>query len=135
MCVFGYELPLLFNRLRSVPVDKIRLGGIFMKNLARFAAPLLLAGGLAVAVGPALADACKPSKWGKDDQIGAANHVTPKQVLMATKLVKKGESHALGIIVDPKMPAFPPRSTSLQVVTPGQHNGRDMTQDFGWPIV
>lgn len=91
-------------------------------------------GGFAVAAGPALAEACKPSKWGKDDQIGAANHVTPKQVLMATKLVKKGESHALGIIVDPKMPAFPPRSTSLQVVTPGQHNGRDMTQDFGLPI-
>jgi kynurenine formamidase len=55
--------------------------------------------------------------------------------LMAAKLVKKGESHPLGIVVDPKMPAFPPRTTSLQVVTPGQHNGRDMTQDFGWPIV
>ena len=86
-----------------------------------------------MAAGPALAEACKPSKWGKDDQIGAANHVTPKQVLMAMKLMKKGESHALGIIVDPKMPAFPPRSTSLQVVTPGQHNGRDMTQDLACP--
>ena len=54
---------------------------------------------------------CKISKWGKDDEIGAANYVTPEQVLMATKLVKKGKSHPLGIVVDPKMPAFPPRST------------------------
>ncbi|MBT3788103.1 MAG: cyclase family protein [Alphaproteobacteria bacterium] len=77
---------------------------------------------------------CKISKWGKDDEIGAANYVTPEQVLMATKLVKKGKSHPLGIVVDPKMPAFPPRSTSLQIVTPGQHNGRNMAQDFGWDI-
>jgi kynurenine formamidase len=135
MRAFGYDLPLLYNGQRSATVGNIQSGGIFMKKLAGFAAPLLLAGGLAIVAGPALAEACKPSKWGKDDQIGAANHVTPKQVLMAAKLVKKGESHPLGIVVDPKMPAFPPRTTSLQVVTPGQHNGRDMTQDFGWPIV
>ncbi|MDX1376709.1 MAG: cyclase family protein [Burkholderiales bacterium] len=84
---------------------------------------------------PALAAECKPSKWGKDDEIGAANYVTPERVLAATKLVKKGMSHPLGIVVDPKMPAFPPRSTSLQVVAPGQHNGRDLTKDFGWPVV
>jgi kynurenine formamidase len=33
------------------------------------------------------------------------------------------------------MPAFPPRSVSLQIVSPGQHNGRDLTKDFGWPAV
>jgi hypothetical protein len=79
-----------------------------MKNLLKFMAPLLLVGSFAAVAGPTLAEACKPSKWGKDDQIGAANHVTPKQVLMAVKLVKKGESHPLGTVVDPKMPAFPP---------------------------
>lgn len=85
------------------------------------------------AVATAAAADCKPSKWGKDDQIGAANLVTPARVLAATKLVKKGMSHPLGIVVEPGMPAFPPRSVSLQVVAPGQHNGRDLTQDFGWP--
>ena len=40
----------------------------------------------------AIAQECKPSKWGAKDEIGAANYVTPKQVLMAAKLVKKGES-------------------------------------------
>ncbi len=81
----------------------------------------------------ALAQECKPSKWGADDEIGAANYVSPERTLAAAKLIKKGISHPLGIVVDPKMPAFPPRSTSLQVVAPGQHNGRTMEGDFGWP--
>jgi hypothetical protein len=33
------------------------------------------------------------------------------------------------------MPAFMPRSTSLQVVLPGQHNGRVLAQDFGGLVV
>jgi kynurenine formamidase len=78
--------------------------------------------------------ACEPSKWGKDDQIGAANYVTPEQVMMATKLVKKGETHPLGIVVYAGMPAFGTRTTSMQVVAPGQHNGRSMAGDFGWDI-
>jgi len=47
------------------------------------AALLLLFGSQAV-----LAQDCKPSKWGKDDEIGAANLVTSARVLQATKLVK-----------------------------------------------
>ena len=53
---------------------------------------------------------------------------------MATKLVKKGESHPLGIVVDPNMPAFPPRGMMLQIVQPGQQSGRFRTE-FGWNIV
>ncbi|MDJ0614170.1 MAG: cyclase family protein [Rhizobiaceae bacterium] len=83
--------------------------------------------------GVAHAEECQHSKWGKDDELGAANYVSPERTLAATKLVKKGESHPLGIVVNPGMPAFPPRSLSLQVVAPGQNNGRDTTQDFGWP--
>jgi kynurenine formamidase len=77
---------------------------------------------------------CTPSKWGPDDEIGAANLVTPERTLQAVKLVKKGVTHPLGIVVDPGMPAFPPRSMSLQVVSPGQHNGRSLEGDFGWNI-
>lgn len=105
-----------------------------MKNLSRLV--VAAAGSIAVALSNgALAQECEPSKWGPDDEIGAANYVTPERVLAATKLVKEGESHPLGIVVDPNMPAFPPRSTSLQIVQPGQHNGRDLSQDFGWPLV
>lgn len=84
--------------------------------------------------GALAADECKPSKFGKDDQIGAANYVTPAQVLAATKLVKMGKTHPLGIVVDPNMPAFPPRKMMLQVVQPNQHFGASLKGGFGWEI-
>jgi len=43
-------------------------------------------------------------------------------------------SHGLGIVIEPGMPAFPPRYTELQVVQPNQHFGRDTTEDFGYDI-
>ena len=37
-----------------------------------------LAGGIAMVLSaPVLAADCKPSKWGKDDQVGNANYITP----------------------------------------------------------
>ncbi|WP_416898119.1 MAG: cyclase family protein [Minwuia sp.] len=91
--------------------------------------------GLALAASPALAQDCQPSKYGADDEIGAANLVTPERVMAATKLVKKGMTHPLGIVVDPNMPAFPPRGMMLQIVSPGQQNGRTLGQDFGWDSI
>ena len=79
-----------------------------------------------------LAAPCQPSKWGPQDEIGAANYVSPEQVLMAVQLVKQGQTHPLGIVVDPGMPAFPPRSMSLLIVQPGQHDGRSIQPEFGW---
>nr|VFJ51221.1 MAG: Putative cyclase [Candidatus Kentron sp. FW] len=98
---------------------------------------ILLIGAFSMVIGAgAFATNCEYSKWGKDDEIGAANYVTPKLVLAATKLVKKGESHPLGIVVEPGItPAFPPRSISLQIVQPGQQYNNDLTEKFGWPIV
>jgi kynurenine formamidase len=104
-----------------------------MKHLTRTI--LGAAAVLAMTAGAALAQDCKPSKWGADDEIGAANYVTPARVLAATKLVKKGQSHPLGSVIGASTPAFPPRGLMLQVVTPGQHNGRELAQDFGWPVV
>jgi kynurenine formamidase len=80
------------------------------------------------------AEDCQPSRWGPEDQIGAANYVSPEQVLMAAKLIKKGQSHPLGIVIDPAMPSYPPRSMSLQIVQPGQHNGRSLIDEFGWDV-
>ncbi len=77
---------------------------------------------------------CKPSKWGPDDEIGAANYVSPERTLAATKLVKKGMSHPLGIVVDPDMPSFAPRSMKLQVITPNQIQGGDNSKSFGYDM-
>ncbi len=73
---------------------------------------------------PALAENCKPSRWGPGDQIGNANLVTPKSVLAAASLIKTGKTYPLGIVIDSKTPAFPPRTLNLQVVQPGQQFGR-----------
>ena len=83
--------------------------------------------------GVAMAE-CQPSKWGKDDEIGSANLVTPEQVMAATKLVKKGMTQPLGITIDSKTPAFAPRGLSLEIVQPGQQGGQTL-DGFGYHAV
>jgi kynurenine formamidase len=39
-------------------------------------------------------------RWGRDDQIGTLNHVTPEDVVAAAGLIKRGQSFALGIPLD-----------------------------------
>lgn len=85
--------------------------------------------------GVGFAQDCEPSRWGVDDELGAANHMSPESVLAALGLVKRGEVHPLGIVIDPNMPAFPPRKMMLQVIQPNQHYGRSLVADYGWPIV
>lgn len=60
------------------------------------------------------------SKWGPNDEIGAANYMTPELVLKAASLVKTGKTYALGIPVDSKTPAYPPRTFKMTIVQPGQ---------------
>lgn len=99
----------------------------------RILTPALVVGSMC-ASSLAYAEDCKPSKWGADDEIGAANYVSPERTMAAAKLIKKGISHPLGIVVDPKMPAFPPRSTSLQVIAPNQIQGGDNSKAFGYDM-
>ena len=106
-----------------------------MKILSRAAACLLCVFAVLVASAAVGAEQCQPSRWGAQDEIGAANYVSPEQVLMAVQLVKKGESHPLGIVIDQNTPAFPPRYLQLQVVQPGQQNGRSLAPQFGWDMV
>ena len=80
----------------------------------------------------AVAESCQPSPWGADDQIGAANRLTPAGVLAAAQLIKQGETHPLGIVIEPGMPAFPPRYTQLQVVQPSQQFGKNGASVVGW---
>ena len=98
----------------------------FIINLARTSLSLALI----VATFAASADECVPSPWGADDQIGAANRVTPERTVAAAELVKKGISHPLGIVIEPGMPAYPPRYTELQVVQPNQQFNADL--GVGW---
>ena len=116
-------------------INNILWGVNKVENLTRIAVAAALASSIAFVGSAALAAGCKHSKWGKGDEIGAANHVNPQQVKAAASLVKKGESHGLGIEIFPGMPAFPPRYTQLQVVQPGQQWGNDLAKAFGWPIV
>lgn len=103
-----------------------------MTDSQRFAALITALAGLAGA--QAAAQDCEPSRWGADDQIGAANLISMESVLAATALVRQGNVHPLGIVIDPNMPAFPPRSMMLQVVQPGQHHGRSLDGEYGWPM-
>jgi kynurenine formamidase len=65
---------------------------------------------------------CK-SKWGPNDEKGAANHLTPQLALEAAKLVKTGKVYQLGVETSSKTPAYPPRTFNLTIVQPGQTAG------------
>ena len=53
---------------------------------------------------PPAPDGRCPSKWGADDQRGAANHVTPANVLRAVRLIRTGEIVELGRVLSADMP-------------------------------
>jgi len=76
------------------------------------------------ALGLALAaqaqEAPKTGKWGAQDEIGAANYLTPELALKAAQLVKTGKVYSLGITVSTTTPAFPPRTCAIYIVQPGQ---------------
>ena len=72
-------------------------------------------------VGTASAQDWTKSKWGPNDEIGAANYMTPELVVKAAGLVKTGKTYALGIPVDyARRPAYPPRAFKITIVQPGQ---------------
>lgn len=96
-----------------------------MRKIAVMLASAL--GVAALAAGSAVAqegmpDWCK-SKWGPDDEIGAANMITPESVAAAAKLVTTGKTYALGVETNSKTPAFGPRSWALAITQPGQVGG------------
>jgi kynurenine formamidase len=68
-------------------------------------------------------ESCHKSKWGPNDQVGALNNITAADVQNAAKLVKRGKAIRMGIETNSKTPAFPPRTFSVTVLTPGQEYG------------
>lgn len=63
------------------------------------------------------------SRWGPEDQIGAANYLSAEGARAAASLVKTGKTYALGIETGPDTPAFPPRFFKVTVLQPGQAGG------------
>ena len=47
-----------------------------------------------------------PSRWGADDQRGAANRITPAKVLEAKNLIVRGQTYQLGRVYESAMPLF-----------------------------
>jgi kynurenine formamidase len=73
---------------------------------------------------PAMSQDWFPSRYGANDEIGAANLLTPTLTLEAVKLVKTGKTYPLGVEVNKDLPAFRHRSFKLYNTQPGQQAGR-----------
>ncbi|MGE0483951.1 MAG: cyclase family protein [Gammaproteobacteria bacterium] len=65
------------------------------------------------------ADDWYPSRWGKDDTLGAVNLISDESVAAAAKLVKSGKRYALGMEVSRDTPAFGSRTVETFVVSNG----------------
>jgi kynurenine formamidase len=80
------------------------------------------AGGVGVvtfALGTALVlgqtDRWYPSRWGADDQRGAANRITPAKVVESARLVTQGTIYQLGRVYEAGIPMFGSRHYSLRI--------------------
>ncbi len=56
-----------------------------------------------------------PSRWGADDQRGAANRITPAKVLEAKNLITTGQTYQLGRLYEAGRPGFGTRHFSLRI--------------------
>ncbi len=95
-------------------------------NKAPWAAALLAATLAAPSAWAQAYESCYPSKYGAADQAGALNTITPAKTLEAAKLVKLGKAMRMAIETNSKTPAFPPRTFSVTVLTPGQEYGKSL---------
>ena len=57
-------------------------------------------------------------RWGKEDQIGTLNHVTPENIVDAAKLIRTGKVFALGIPLDQVL--YSPSKRPFTVADKGQ---------------
>ena len=61
-------------------------------------------------------------KFGKDDELGHANYLTPAKAKQAAKLVSKGKVYQLGMVTGPDTPAYGPRK--FQMIVHQLNDGR-----------
>src|SRR4051794_16484114 len=70
-----------------------------------------------------------PSRWGADDQRGAANRITPEKVKEASKLIRTGRIYSLGRLYEHGMPLPGKRHFSLTI--PGSPTGGPEGKNMG----
>jgi hypothetical protein len=58
-----------------------------------------------------------PSRWGANDERGAANHMAPETVMRAVRLVKEGKVYELGRVLEPTMPFVGIRSFGIHTAS------------------
>jgi len=56
-----------------------------------------------------------PSRWGANDQRGAANRITPAKILEAKTLITRGTVYQVGRVYEAGMPMFGTRHYSLRI--------------------
>ncbi|MCW5619813.1 MAG: cyclase family protein [Burkholderiales bacterium] len=64
-----------------------------------------------------------PSKWGAGDERGAANHMTPQNVLRTARLIKTGQVIELGRTLDSSIPLFGTRRFDVHTKRTGPELG------------
>jgi kynurenine formamidase len=86
-------------------------------------AAIVAAGAVATGQG----DRWYPSRWGGEDQRGAANRMTAAKVLEARDLIRRGTVYPLGRVYEAGMPMFGTRHFSLRIpqafTLPGSNAG------------
>jgi kynurenine formamidase len=73
----------------------------------------------------AQSDRWYPSRWGADDQRGAANRLTPAKVLEAKNAITQGVVYQLGRVYEAGMPMFGTRHYSLRIPKPFVLGGKN----------
>lgn len=66
-----------------------------------------------------------PSRWGADDQRGAANRLTPAKVMEAKNAITKGVVYQLGHVYEAGMPMYGTRHYSLRIPYPFKMPGKN----------
>jgi kynurenine formamidase len=56
------------------------------------------------------------SEFGPDDELGAANRLSPAAVIEAAKLIKTGKTYPLGVETGPDTPAYGPRKFQMTIL-------------------
>ena len=78
---------------------------------------------------PVMADDWFVSKFGRDDTLGAINHIDADKTKSATALVKQGKTVSLGMVTAPDTPAYGPRK--FQMIVHQLNDGSGATMGVG----
>lgn len=60
-----------------------------------------------------------PSRYGPDDELGSGNELTPERVLQALRIPRRGLTINLAQLLEPGIPAYPPRGWHQLILAHG----------------